>query len=195
MTPLPSVPLPSAVFLDRDGTVIEDAHYIKSPALVKLLPGAAEAVKRLNDAKVLVIVITNQSGIGRGLITVDQYKAVRSRFHDLLAEHGAHVDGSYYCPDRPDDPNASGCRKPATRMFEAALRDFQLDASKVAYIGDRWRDVAASKTLGGRGIMICSPMTTADDLRKARHEKLETAHSLQAAVAMLLGLTDRDRAP
>jgi D-glycero-D-manno-heptose 1,7-bisphosphate phosphatase len=187
--------LPAAVFLDRDGTVIEDAHYIKSPSLVKLLPGAAEAVKRLNDARILVIVVTNQSGIGRGLVTVEQYEAVRSRFHDLLAERGAHIDGTYYCPDHPDDPNASGCRKPGTRMFEDALRDFQLDPSKVAYIGDRWRDVAASVTLGGRGIMICSPMTTAEDLRKARHDKLETAHSLQAAVTMLFGLTDRNRAP
>jgi D-glycero-D-manno-heptose 1,7-bisphosphate phosphatase len=187
--------LPAGVFLDRDGTVIEDAHYIKSPGRVKLLPGAAEAVKRLNEAKILVVVITNQSGIGRGLITVQQYEAVRTRFHQLLAEQGAHIDGTYYCPDRPDDPNASGCRKPATKMFEDALRDFSLDASKVAYIGDRWRDVAASKTLGGRGIMICSPMTTADDLRRARQESVETAHSLQAAVAMLFDLTDRGRGP
>jgi D-glycero-D-manno-heptose 1,7-bisphosphate phosphatase len=187
--------LPAAVFLDRDGTVMEDAHYIKSPALVKLLPGAAEAVKRLNDAKILVVVVTNQSGIGRGLITVKQYEAVRARFHELLAEHGAHIDGSYYCPDRPDDPNASGCRKPATKMFEQALHDFSLEPSTVAYIGDRWRDVAASKTLGGRGIMICSPMTTADDLRRARQDRVDTAHSLQAAVAMLFDLTDRGRGP
>jgi len=186
--------LPAAVFLDRDGTMIEDAHYIKSPDLVKLLPGAAEAVKRLNDANIPVIVVTNQSGIGRGFITMDEYNAVRSRFHGLLAERGAHIDATYFCPDRPDDPNPSGCRKPATKMFEDAIRDFKLDASNVAYIGDRWRDVSASKKLGGRGIMIQSPMTTADDTREAKKHGLEMAPSISVAIDMLFGLTESDRA-
>jgi D-glycero-D-manno-heptose 1,7-bisphosphate phosphatase len=186
-------PLPAAVFLDRDGTVIEDAHYIKSPELVKLLPGAAEAVKRLNDANIPVIVVTNQSGIGRGFVTLDEYNAVRSRFHGLLAEHGAHIDATYYCPDRPDDPHASGCRKPGTKMFEDAIRDFKLDPSNVSYIGDRWRDVCASKTLGGRGIMIQSPMTTADDTSEARENGIEMAPSISVAVDMLFGLTEPDR--
>ncbi len=185
----------AGVFLDRDGTVIEDAHYIKDPALVKLLPGAAQAVRRLNDAKILVIVVTNQSGIGRHLITIEEYEAVKTRFHALLAEHGAHIDGTYYCPDVPGDPRASGCRKPETRMFEQALNDFQLNASDVAYIGDRWRDVAVSTKLGGRGIMICSPMTTPDDRREALAHKIEIVTTLPEAVDLLFGLTDRDRSP
>lgn len=187
--------LPAAVFLDRDGTVIEDAHYIKSPALVKLLPGAAKAVRRLNDANVLVIVVTNQSGIGRGLITTREYEAVRARFHALLAEEGARIDGTYYCPDAPGDSRASGCRKPGIQMFEQAIEDFRLDPLTVAYIGDRWRDVAASTKLGGRPIMISSPMTTDEDRREAVAHEIEIAPSLSDAIDLLFGLTERHRSP
>ncbi|MEO8909154.1 MAG: HAD family hydrolase [Gemmatimonadaceae bacterium] len=188
-------PHPVAVFLDRDGTVIEDAHYIRSPDQVRLLPGAAEAIKRINERKVPVIVVTNQSGIGRGLFTVDDYHAVRARFHELLAQLGAHIDASYFCPDNPATAGPETCRKPATKMFEDAIRDFDLDPARVAYVGDRWRDVAAAKTLGGRGIMITSHMTTDDDRRKARVDGIELASSLLAAVGMLFGLTASHLAP
>lgn len=186
---------PDAVFLDRDGTIMEDAHYIKSPDQVRLIPGAAAAVKRINDAKVPAIVITNQSGIARRKFKVEDYEAVRKRFESLLAEQGAHIDASYYCPDHPSVSGPSTCRKPATKMFEDAMRDFYLEPSNVAYIGDRWRDVVASKKLGGRGVMIHSPMTTDEDRRKAREDEIETAPSLQAAVDLIFGLTERDRAP
>jgi histidinol-phosphate phosphatase family protein len=183
---------PDAVFLDRDGTVMEDAHYIKSPDQVRLIPGAAAAVKRMNDAKVPVIVVTNQSGIGRGMFTVKDYEAVKSRFESLLAQHGAYVDASYYCPDHPSATRPSICRKPATKMFEDGIRDFNLDPANVAYVGDRWRDVAASRKLGGRGILISSHMTTDEDRRKAKEDGIETAPSLQEAVDMLFGLTEKD---
>ncbi|MDQ6769398.1 MAG: HAD family hydrolase [Gemmatimonadota bacterium] len=187
--------LPDAVFLDRDGTVMEDAHYIKSPDQVRLIPGAAAAVRRVNDAGIRAIVVTNQSGIGRGMFKVEDYEAVRKRFERLLAEHGARIDASYYCPDHPSESGPSRCRKPATRMFEDAIRDFKLDPSNVAYVGDRWRDVVASKTLGGRGIMISSAMTTDDDLRRAQEDGIEMAMSLQDAVDMIFGLTEKDRSP
>jgi histidinol-phosphate phosphatase family protein len=184
--------VPGAVFLDRDGTVMEDAHYIKSPDQVRLIPGSAAAVKRINEAGIPVIVVTNQSGIGRGLFTVRDYEAVKNRFESLLAQHGAHVDASYYCPDHPSATSPSKCRKPATKMFEDAIRDFNLDPTNVAYVGDRWRDVVASKTLGGRGIMISSHMTTDEDRRKAGEDGIKTAPSLQHAVDMLFGLTEKD---
>src|SRR3981081_4719580 len=184
--------LPDAFFLDRDGTVMEDAHYIKSPGQVRLIPGAAAAVKRINDAKVPVIVVTNQSGIGRGMFTVKDYEAVRSHFESLLAEHGAHIDASYYCPDHPGSAGTSKCRKPATQMFEDAIRDFKLAPANIAYIGDRWRDVAASAKLGGRGILISSHMTTEEDRRKAMEDGIETAPSLKDAVDRLFGLTEKD---
>jgi D-glycero-D-manno-heptose 1,7-bisphosphate phosphatase len=176
---------PDAVFLDRDGTVMEDAHYIKSPSQVRLIPGAAAAVKRINDAKVPVIVVTNQSGIARGIFTVDEYEAVRRHFELLLEAEGAHIDASYYCPHHPSITGPCSCRKPATEMFETAIRDFNLDPKNVAYVGDRWRDVIASRKLGGRGILISSHMTTDEDRRKAQEDGIGTAASLGDAVEML----------
>ena len=187
--------LPDAVFLDRDGTIMEDAHYIKSPDQVRLIPGAAAAVKKINDAKVPAIVVTNQSGLSRGIFTLQDYQGVRRHFESLLEAEGAHIDASYFCPDHPEKSGPSTCRKPATKMFEDAIRDFELSVAKVAYVGDRWRDVAASKTLGGRGIMISSPMTTAEDRRRAEGDQIETAPSLSAAIDMLFGLTARHAAP
>ena len=184
---------PAAVFLDRDGTVMEDAHYIKSPAQVRLIPGAAAAVRRINDAGVPVIIVTNQSGIARGVFGVKDYEAVRGHFESLLREEGAHIDASYYCPHVPDDPPACNCRKPGTQMFEQAISDFGLNAADVAYVGDRWRDVVVSKKLGGRGIMIQSPETRDEDRQRARQDGIETATDLSEAVQMLFdGLTDGD---
>ena len=177
--------LPAAVFLDRDGTIMEDAHYIKSPDLVRLIPGAAAAVKRINDAKVPAIVVTNQSGLARGIFTLQDYEAVRGHFESLLEAEGARIDASYFCPHHPSITGPCDCRKPGTKMFEDAIHDFKLNPANVAYVGDRWRDVSASKTLGGRGIMISSHMTTDEDRRKAKADGIETASTLEAAVEML----------
>jgi D-glycero-D-manno-heptose 1,7-bisphosphate phosphatase len=174
------------VFLDRDGTVIEDAQYIKSPLQVKLLAGAAAAIKTLNDAGIRVVIATNQSGIARGLFTVEDYEKVRERFEALLAEGGAHIDASYFCPHHPDVTGECDCRKPGTKMFEDAMRDWKIDPTRAAYVGDRWRDVAASPKLGGRGILVPSPMTTAEDRRLAGDAGIERARSLGDAVSMLL---------
>ena len=174
--------LPDAVLLDRDGTIMEDAHYIKSPDQVRLIPGAAAAVRRINDAKVPAIVVTNQSGLARGIFTLDDYEAVRKHFESLLEAEGAHIDASYFCPHHPSVAGPCDCRKPGTKMFEDAIHDFKLDPDNVVYIGDRWRDVSASKKLGGRGIMISSHMTTDEDRRKIEADGIETAPTLAAAV-------------
>jgi histidinol-phosphate phosphatase family protein len=164
---------------------MEDAHYIKSPDQVRLIQGAAAAVKRINDAKVPVIVVTNQSGLARGIFKSEDYEAVRRHFESLLSAQGARIDASYFCPHHPSVTGPCNCRKPGTELFEIAMRDFGLDPTDVAYIGDRWRDVVASKKLGGRGIMIASHMTTDEDRRKGREDGIETAADLQAAVEML----------
>src|SRR4051812_16978832 len=176
---------PDAVFLDRDGTIMEDAHYIKSPDQVRLIPGAATAVKRINDAGIPAIVITNQSGLARGIFTLEDYEAVRTHFESLLEAEGAHIDASYYCPHHPSVTGPCDCRKPGTKMFEDAIKDFRLNPANVAYVGDRWRDVSASKKLGGRGILVSSHMTTDEDRRKVQSDRIETAPTLEAAVEML----------
>ena len=182
------------MFLDRDGTIIEDVHFIKSPTQVRLISGAAEAIRRINDSGSLVIVVTNQSGIARGLSTVDDYEAVRTRYEALLAQSGAHIDRSYYCPHHPDVDGPCKCRKPGVELFEQALRDFSLVPERVAYIGDRWRDVAAAKKLGGRGILVPSGMTTGDDHRRAKKEGVRSVDNLGKAIDTLFGLTASNHA-
>ena len=179
-----------AVFLDRDGTIMEDAHYIKSPEQVRLLPGAAAAVRHINESGIKAIVVTNQSGIARGIFKPEDYETVRARFEKLLQAEGAHIDASYFCPHHPTITGPCDCRKPGTKLFETAIEDFGLDPNRVAYVGDRWRDVVASRILGGTGIMISSHMTTADDRRRADEDGIRTAATLEKAVDLLFGLTE-----
>lgn len=185
---------PDAVFLDRDGTIIEDVHFIKSPSQVKLIPGAAEAIRRINDASALVIVVTNQSGIARGLSTVKDYESVKNHYEALLKEAGAHIDRSYYCPHHPDVDGPCKCRKPGVQLFEQALAEFSLTPDRVAYVGDRWRDVGAAKKLGGRGILVPSGMTTGGDRQRAKKEGVRTVATLGAAIDVLFGLPASKRA-
>ena len=181
------------MFLDRDGTIIEDVHFIKSPDQVRLITGAAEAIKRINDIGSLVIVVTNQSGIARRLSTVRDYAAVREHYEALLAKHGARIDRNYYCPHHPEVDGQCKCRKPGTQLFEQAMQEFSLDPARVAYVGDRWRDVAAAKRLGGRGIIVPSGMTTRDDHRLAKRDGIRFEATLGKAVDALIGLPQSNR--
>ena len=129
-------------FLDRDGTIIHDANYIRDPNDVVLLPGAAAAIARLNRAGVIVVVVTNQSGIARGWLSTDDYDSVRQRIDDLLAAEGARIDATYVCPHLPEITGPCDCRKPALKLFRDAIADFGIDPGASVFIGDRWRDIA-----------------------------------------------------
>ena len=175
----------AAVFLDRDGTVIRDAHYIADPARVELLPGAAAAVRRLNEARVPVVVVTNQSGIARGLFDQAAYERVRVRLDALLAAEMARVDRSYMCPHHPDFGEPCECRKPGTLLYRQAAEELGLDLVGSWYVGDRWRDVEPGLVLGGRGLLVPSTDTPAADV--ARAEALgAVASDLGDAVARIL---------
>jgi D-glycero-D-manno-heptose 1,7-bisphosphate phosphatase len=143
-----------AVFLDRDGTVIEDRHYLGEPDGVVLLPTAAAAIARLNRAGVPAILVTNQSGIGRGLFSEADFGAVQRRMEDLLGEGGARLDAVYHCPHAPDALPACTCRKPAPGLFLRAARDHGLDLARSAFVGDRVRDVAPAEAWGGTPILV-----------------------------------------
>ena len=147
------------VFLDRDGTLIVDRHYLAEPEGVDLLPGAAEAVARLNAAGHPVFLVTNQSGIGRGYFTDTQYRAVHERLVELLAASGARLDGEYHCPLAPDDPDPEELRKPGCGMFLRAAHEHGLDLTDAIYIGDRVRDVAAAERFGGRAFLVRGPQS------------------------------------
>jgi D-glycero-D-manno-heptose 1,7-bisphosphate phosphatase len=175
-----------AVFLDRDGTIIHDVNYLRDPKDVELLPGAAAAIARLNAHGLPAIVVTNQSGIARGLLTDDDYRAVGARLDELLAAEGARIDASYVCPHHPDFSGRCACRKPATLLYREAAAEHALDLTRSTFVGDRWRDVAPAMELGGHGILIAGPSTPAEELRRAETE-VEVVRSLGEAVERLLG--------
>jgi histidinol-phosphate phosphatase family protein len=176
-----------AAFLDRDGTIIDDAHYLADPELVRLRPGAAAAIAELNKVSIPVVVVTNQSGIARGLFTWRDYERVAARVESLLARHGARIDATYVCPHHPDFGDVCECRKPGTLLFRRAAADLALDLARSTYIGDRWRDVEPGIRLGGRPILIVDESTRADERERAESESIETVRSLSEAVARLLG--------
>ena len=174
-----------AAFLDRDGTLIADAHYLRAPAGVHEVAGAADAVRALNEAGVAVVVVTNQSGIARGLLTEADYEAVDREVRRRFAARGAAIDASYHCPHHPDVTGSCLCRKPGTLLFERAARELGLDLGRSLFVGDRWRDVVPGLVLGGRPILVPSPETPEDDLRQARNE-IEIADDLSDAVRRFL---------
>jgi D-glycero-D-manno-heptose 1,7-bisphosphate phosphatase len=174
-----------AVFLDRDGTLIEDRHYLRDPTGVQLLPGAAEAVRRLNAAGRVVVVVTNQSGIARGLLTEADYAATSRRLAELLAAGGAQLDAQYHCPHHPDLSGACECRKPGTLLYRRAAADFGLDLGRSWWIGDRLRDVAAAGALGGRGLLVRTGRG-GEEARRPEATLWPTTRDLRSAVGLVL---------
>jgi D-glycero-D-manno-heptose 1,7-bisphosphate phosphatase len=141
--------------LDRDGVINEKApegDYVKSPEELKLIDGVAEAIKEFNKRGYLVIVITNQKGIGKGIMSKNDFEKVMAKLNEELGKCGAHIDGYYYCPDVDD---TSPCRKPNIRMFLKAKEDFpDIDFKNSFVVGDSWRDVEAGNRLGAKTILI-----------------------------------------
>lgn len=145
-----------AVFLDRDGTILEDVGYLHEPGKTRLLPGAAAAIRRLNQAGVLAVIVTNQSGIGRGTYGVDDYAAVHRRLVELLEAHGALLDGSYFCPHHPRFTGPCDCRKPGLKLFRDAQAALDIDFARSWWVGDRLADVQPARQLGGQGILVAT---------------------------------------
>src|SRR5690242_3958166 len=132
-----------AVFLDRDGTIIEDAGYLADASRVTLLPGAVAALRSFRERGMLLVVVSNQSGIPRGLITPAQHAAVADRVADILASSGVRLDAAYYCAHLPTDGCA--CRKPRPGMLEQAAREHGIDLAASIMVGDKLSDVAAGR--------------------------------------------------
>lgn len=143
-----------AVFVDRDGTLIRERDYLSDPDGVDLLPGVPEALNALQNAGYLVVVVTNQSGIARGLYTLEDYRAVELRLNQILADKGVVVDGTYFCPHHPDFTGPCRCRKPDTGMHRRAKKDLKIVFVRSYYIGDRIKDVLPADELGGTGILV-----------------------------------------
>jgi D-glycero-D-manno-heptose 1,7-bisphosphate phosphatase len=174
-----------AAFLDRDGTLIEDRHYLRDPEGVRLLPGAADAVRRLNRAGVAAVLITNQSGIARGLLTEAEYAATAARLAQLLGDQEAQLDAAYHCPHLPDLSGPCDCRKPGPLLYQRAAQDLGLDLSRSWWIGDRPRDVEGARHWSGRGILLLAS-DNAVERERAERQGWATAADLAAAVRLVL---------
>lgn len=175
----------AAVFFDRDGTLIKDVGYIRRPEDVQLVPDTAQAVRSLNNALWPVIVVTNQSGIARRLLSEQDYGRVRDRLDDLLAERGAYINGYYHCPHHPDFTGPCLCRKPGTELFDRAMAEHALNPAMSVWVGDRWRDIAPALHFCGQGILVPSPSTPSEDVERATRE-LVVAASLTDAVHRIM---------
>jgi D,D-heptose 1,7-bisphosphate phosphatase len=167
------------VFLDRDGTLIEDPGYLREPEQVRLLPGVVEGLRALRAAGFALVVVTNQSGVARGYLNEIQLTAVHDRMRHLLAVGGVSLDGLYYCPYHPEGAvdayrKESDWRKPGCGMLLQAAKDLGIDLGRSWMIGDVARDVEAGRRAGCRTVLLgqaegekCGADTVAADLLEA----------------------------
>ncbi len=184
-----------AVFLDRDGTIIREVDYLRSVAQLRLLPGAAAAIRRLNNAGFMVIITTNQSGIARGLLTEADLSKINAVLCKRLSARGATIDAIYYCPHHPEigiPPyrRRCQCRKPAPGMLLRAAKDLQLDLSHSYSVGDSERDLAAGRKVGARTVLVRTGYG-----RKIQPDKVEAdyiAHNLADAADWIIRQSMRD---
>ena len=151
-----------AIFLDRDNTIIEDPGYINDPSQVKLLPGAVSALTDMKKMGYKLVIVSNQSGVARGIVTEEKLSQIHHRLVELLRNQGVMIDGIYYCPFHPDGViekyrRESELRKPSPGMLMLAAEEMDIDLSYSWMIGDSYRDVEAGKLAGCRTILINSP--------------------------------------
>jgi histidinol-phosphate phosphatase family protein len=149
----------AAVFLDRDGTLIEEVGYLDHLDRLRLFPWSVDAVKLLNRAGYEVVVVTNQAGVARGFFDERFVLEVQREIDARVAAGGGRIAGWYYCPHHPDAPLAQyrrqcECRKPRPGMIRQAQADLDIDATRSCVIGDRWLDVQLARNVGARGILV-----------------------------------------
>lgn len=178
--------IPPIAFLDRDGTIVLDPGYLRDPAGVRLIPGAAGAIARLNAAGVRVVIVTNQSGLARGILTWEQYRMVARRTEELLQESGARIDATAVCPHAPEIDGPCDCRKPATGGHRRAAAQLGVSPEGGWCVGDRIGDLLPATELHGQGTLVLTGFGPEHDAA-ARAAGFAVAPDLAAAVALVLG--------
>lgn len=178
-----------AVFLDRDGVLIEDVHYLSDPDRLKLIAGAAQAVVSLRAAGYKVVVASNQSGVARGLLSLTRLGQIHKRLRADLKAGGARLDALYFCPHHPEGAVARYrrtclCRKPGTGMIRQASRRFKLNLEKSFFIGDTTVDLKAAQDAGCQALLVRTGKGGKDGSYGARPDAV--FDDLPAAAAWIL---------
>ena len=181
------------IFLDRDGTINKYVRFLRTEEEMELLPGAAEAIRRINESEYLAVCITNQPVIARGEVTFKELRNINNKMHTLLGNAGAYLNGLYFCPHHPDKGFEGevkelkiecDCRKPKTGLIEAAAGRFNIDTKNSWFIGDTYTDVYTGKNAGTKTVLLKSGAE--DKIEKHKCEPDFEAQDLLAAVNMIL---------
>jgi D-glycero-D-manno-heptose 1,7-bisphosphate phosphatase len=148
-----------AVFLDRDGTIIEEVGYLDRADRVEFYPWTIDAIRTFNRAGLVVVMISNQSGVARGFFTEAVVDDVHASMAAMLAEGGARIDAYYYCPHHPDGKVAGyarpcDCRKPGRGLVDRAVRELGVDPAQSFVVGDRWVDIELARAIGAGGVLV-----------------------------------------
>ncbi len=184
-----------AIFLDRDGTINVEKYYLYKIEDFEFLPGVVEALKKLQDAGYLLIIITNQSGIGRGYYTENDFKKLNDWMVLTLKEQGVTISAVYYCPHLSDANILKyrvdcECRKPKLGMYQQAIKDFDVDLSRSFAIGDKIRDCAICEQTECRGFLISNNENCdiIEQVRNGKYKNVQYCASLEKSVCTIINL-------
>ena len=172
-----------AVFLDRDGTIMEDANYVGDVSRVILIPGATHALKRLVDAGYRLLVVTNQSGVGRGYFPREAVEQIHAHLDEQFGNVGVKFDRYYVCPHHPEDK--CDCRKPKPKFLQEAAREFALDLDQCFMVGDRASDIQAGINAGTQTVLVLTGAGR-ETLAKGEVTPAHVAADIGAAVEWIL---------
>lgn len=184
-----------AVFLDRDGTVNEEAGYLTELSKLRLVPGSGLAIRRLNEAGFKVVLVTNQSGVARGYFPESLVHEAHVRLEEMLRADEARIDAIYYCPHHPTAGNSHytldcDCRKPRTGLVERAVKELAIDINRSYMVGDKWSDIEFGQRAGVHAVLVMSGFAP-DDPGNERPDRVKDpdflAHSLAEAVDWIIG--------
>lgn len=175
------------VLVDRDGTIIFDKHYLADPDGVELIPGAAEGLRNLRALGFGIVVVTNQSGIGRGYFTAEDQDRVHARMCELLAAEGVTVDGIYTCPHAPEQDCT--CRKPLPGLAEQAMAEHGFDPKAAFVIGDKKADIDLGKAIGAISILVRTGKGAAEEAKGKASAADHIVDDLRAAAGIIARLS------
>jgi len=176
----------SFVVLDRDGTIIEERSYLSDPDQVKLIPGAAEGLRRLKGMGLGLVVVTNQSAVGRGLCSEERLKAIHHRLSEILKLEGVQLDGLYYCPHKPEDE--CWCRKPSIGLMKKASEELSFDLQSSFVVGDKMSDIQMGRQAGAVTLLVRTgygAQAAADCSLASDHVVADLAEAAEKIAALL----------